>query len=388
MRLGFHNEVFAATGSAYPLAAKVTKDLIGKVLENDKKFIGLAYMKKYCFSDTEFKIIGQFGNRNQTEDEEDDTFRGKNVHLFTSLRQETPDICAAEDIWELFLTLDCLMQSGVRSISLNYFYQIGQRQHKKRPHESFTAALALRLAQTAAGGAHILTHVRIIHPHNETSPGFLQGTKVDDLLPIAPAVLYFKSNPETNRRKIVIVATDGGSETFNRYLAQNLGAKGPIIMNKDRDENGDPTSFISAGHQYIRKDAIYIAGDDIISSGETLENAKRDIERIVGHKIEFYAYTTNGCFNTKNEIPAPERIRKAGIKVLSSDTIHRSDAYLKENEDWLSVYTIAPFISDAIICDVLQKSTREIFKRHIDNAQRLQPDINELLLNNKIPVLC
>lgn len=387
MREGFHNEVFVSTLSALPTAERTIKSLHNKVLIPDKKYIKIAPIKREHHPDSEFKVIGFVGEFNEEEEDEDITFRGKNVHLFTSLRQDEKNrnACASEDVWELLITLDMLMQSGANKIYLYYFYQIGQRQHKKRIHEPFTAALALRLAQCSAGGAHILRNVCIIHPHNMTSSGFLQGTKVDDLLPLAPATLLFKNLPDTKNRNLVTVATDGGSEQFNRYLKEVLGAKGPIVLNKDREKGSKPISFISAGEQHITKDAIYIIGDDIISTGDSGINAKKCIEQKLGHEILCYMFATNGCFNKpKDGSTFEERIRKEKIKIIISDTIPRSEEYLKENSDWLTMYSIGDLLSDVIICNVLNKSTGVILKEHLKKAKQNNADINKILINNKI----
>ena len=45
---------------------------------------------------------------------------------------------------------------------------------------------------------------------------------------------------------------------------------------------------------------------------------------------------------------AEDRLREAGIKVVGTDSIPRSQAYLEENKDWLEVRSLAPFISEAI----------------------------------------
>lgn len=426
---GFENELFTSTKSALHLTKGILKELRGKVHAKDRKYIALVPLEKHWFPDSEFKLTGRFKRFYQRQNQEDCTFRGKSAHLFTSMRQEMPlhlqkllnEILniiekeinnskikrklnnlimtlwkstsfssAAEDLWELLIALDTLMQSGVERITLYYCYQIGQRQHKRRIHEAFTAALVLRLAQLAAGGAHVLRNICIIHPHNETSPGFLQGTKVDDLLPIAPAVLYFQNNPKTKGRKIVPVALDAGSEFFNRCIANAMGVEGPVVLNKDRDDDGNPTSFVAKGQQFICDGAIYLACDDLVSSAETLENAKRDIERLTGHPIDFYAYATHGCLNekkdkqTKKMLSAEDRLRRENIHLITSNTIFRSDEYLKTNSDVITMYDLSPYLADAVICNVLGKSMGTIFQRHIEAARKGEPSLNSLLLNNKI----
>jgi len=386
--LGKH--IFVANRSGKKLARAVMRSLMSVVQKPDKPFAKLQNLVVHSFADSEMNVVGQFGDISPTKnDDEDDTFRGSIAHLFTSFRQEAPDACAAVDIWELFLTLDMLMNSGVKEINLVYFCQIGQRMHKKVPHQPFTAALALRLAQAAAGGAHILRNIMIIHPHNQTSQGFVEGTKVDDFLPVAATVNYLKSNPSINGKKIIVVATDAGAKAYAEYVANDLGVESLVVMNKDRKGLKRPESFVASGLQWIDgdPDAVYIICDDIVSSGETAENAKDDIEKIVGHPITTYLFATHGCFNKKGKETAEDRLRRIGMHAVVSDTIPRSKKYVKENSDIITFYSLAPYIAELIICDILGKSTGVIIRRQIARAQMGLPSINEILLNNELAPL-
>jgi len=390
MRAGFQDIVFISNSSALYPTKSVLRHLREKVVDDDKKYILLTPTMNVPFPDSEFKVCGYLEEEVKLRvKHEDDTFRGKTTNVFTSLRQDYESgriVCASVDLWELLMSLDMLEQSGADKIYINYFYQIGQRQHKKRIHESFTAALTLRLAQTSSGGPHILRNVRIIHPHNETSPGFLHGTKVDDYMPIAPATLYFRNHRKYRDRKFVTVGTDAGSLKFNEYLAEAMNAEGTIGIFKDREKAKKPVSVISTGHQYIRDDVVYLFGDDIISTGDTVVNAKRCIESILNKRngdknirnITCCAFITNGCFNTDTA----NRMRKENIHVVCSDTIYRSEKYLKENADWLSVYSLGYFISDLIICNVLKKGTGMILGEHLKDAQKSIPDLGSILISD------
>jgi len=78
---------------------------------------------------------------------------------------------------------------------------------------------------------------------------------------------------------------------------------------------------------------------------------------------DVYVFFTHCLGSEKKMVKAEDRMRKVGLKAITTDTIPRDGNYLRENKDWLiTVLSVSPIVAEFIYRDVKGLSVSEMFK--------------------------
>lgn len=358
------NTVFCATRSGEQLLQRTLKFLKINYEFPDEQITVVPFGFQR-FPNSEFKVVGQ-GN-----------LRDKNVHLFTSICQESPKISVSEDTMELLQMLDAIQRAGAEKLTIYFGYLPWQRQEKKAPKEAISASLFFNLVNAAA--PKILRRFCSVNLHAEAIQGFT-NLPFDVVSSLPLHVLRFRTLLTDKKNLFIAVSNDEGGADMIREFARDSGASGTVIMKKHRDENNEPTTNILDGREFIKDYQYFVIGDDEISSGDSLINTRR-ILLCINPKAIIYAFADHGLFNFKAGMFAEQKLYEQRFKVFTTDTIPRSQEYYDTSYKWLQVATIAPFLADLVYCNIYAESFSAKYQQHRKDVLEEKSKIEDYLIS-------
>jgi len=346
------NIVFCATQAGQQLLKK-TIFFLGKQYDIPKEKLSVVEFERVDFANSEFKIVGK-GN-----------LRDKKVHLFTSIKQESPNICVAEDVMELLLMADAIQRAGAIELIIYFGYLPFQRQEKKKPKEPISARLLFNLIEAAA--SDIIKRYGAVGLHEDAIQGFT-NLPFDVIRTLPLHVLSFKTL--LPQRPFIAVSNDEGKADMIREFAYLVGAQGSIIMKKRRDGNNDPKTNVLEGSGFLTECDTFVIGDDEISSGDSLINTCNVI-RAKNPRAKIYGFADHGLFNLKAGRFAEEKFYSLDIPISITDTIPRTQDYYDSSHKWLKrVVTVAPYLADLVWCNIKARSFSAKCIKHIEDVQK------------------
>ena len=149
---------------------------------------------------------------------------------------------------------------------------------------------------------------------------------------------------QTLREKICIVSPDAGATTRARRLAKRFG--GDLAVIDKRRVEGKSEVMNILGAQYVNGKTA-IQADDMIDTAGTMVNAANAL-RDVG-ATEVYGCGVHGLLSVdKNGVPAEDKIRSAGMRIVVTSSIPRSEEYLERNRDILDQVYLDKFTADVL----------------------------------------
>jgi len=311
--------------------------------------------------------------------------RRKNVHLFVQFRQGSRGnndgeyINIHEDIAEACLLLDTLKRSRVDCSILYIPFMPYLRQDKKASDREPISAKNL-FSQLEASGGKVLKCFATSDMHNNACEGFTD-LPVDKIAAFPLFVLYYKVKlaKELKEKRVVVVSPDAGGTIRAEKLANCLGADVAVIYKK-REKGKEAVSKALLG-DVDGKIAIMI--DDMICTGGSIVNGSKLLMEKGAEEV--YACATHGLFNidaNSNEF-TEEKLYRAGLKVLITDSIPRSQVYYDSCYKWLRIVSLAKYYADLVYCNEAGISVKKILDMHLDRAMKEQTDINDYLIPQK-----
>jgi ribose-phosphate pyrophosphokinase len=249
---------------------------------------------------------------------------------------------------KLFLINDALKRAKASEI-INVLPHIPyQRQDRKdEPRVPISAKVMATLTESS-GGKHfdgILTS----DMHSSQQQGFYEVAV--DTLECAPLFMNYLAKQGFDAAETAVVSPDAGGAGRLRAYAKRFGLK-RAILDKYRERAGEAevTHLIGeVGPTCIIIDDIVDSGNTIVAGAEKLREAgARDIYVFATHWI-----ATDG---------AEQKLRNAGIKVVTTDSIPRSPEYNAANKDFLTQLTLAPIFADAIFRSQIGESLRPLYE--------------------------
>ncbi|MFA4819899.1 MAG: ribose-phosphate diphosphokinase [Candidatus Aenigmatarchaeota archaeon] len=159
--------------------------------------------------------------------------------------------------------------------------------------------------------------------------------------------MYPKELDDCNRvlrEKVCIVSPDAGATTRARRLAKRFG--GDLAVVDKRRVGGESEVMNILGSHYVNG-KIAVEADDMIDTGGTMVNAA-DALRDVG-ATEVYGCGVHGLLSVdENGVPAEDKIRNAGMRIVVTSSIPRSAEYLERNRDILDQVYLDKFTADVL----------------------------------------
>ncbi len=301
------------------LAKKVLSSIRGK--NNHYTHIPASYQS---FSDGEFcpKITA--------------TVRSKDVYFFHSFESD-PNI----GLMKLFLTNNAIKLASAKSLILVLPFLPYMRQDRK--HES-RVSISARVLADLVETCDIFRRMITMDMHVEQEVGFFRKP-VDDIPGRILHVEYFKKKYNGNFKNVVVVAPDFGGSTRAYRFAQKLGENIDVgvIQKKRRGAVVEVTGYI--GNRPLAG-ADVILYDDIIGSGGTTIQGIHEIRRMRAKSVT--AVATHGILSPTAESTAEEKLQKAGVQVVITESIPRSKDYYQKHSSWLTSLPIHTLLAKVI----------------------------------------
>ncbi len=282
--------------------------------------------------------------------------RGNRVFVIHNYLLNFPD----QTNYDLFLISDALKRANEEGFILcpTYFNSRGDKKDDGRV--PIPAKLYANLLETS-GGKNLM-RVMTCHLHAKQEMGFFD-IPVDDVpsLPLFCWYIkrrlfkkYFESN--TEKDNLAILAPDGGAFKLAKQAAEFLSVPVATRM-KEREKFKNTQGDIKMQNidaSFDMKDRHILIFDDMLDTGGTMIEASNDLVEKYGAK-SVYCFITHFLGSPKEKTNSPttaeDKFAKANskIKLITTDTIQRSDEYIKKNSSWLcAVLSMAPFLGETI----------------------------------------
>lgn len=244
----------------------------------------------------------------------------------------------------LYLIDDALLRSSVREITYVLPHVPYQRQDRRK--ESRTPISAQRAIRMLLDPGKVIKRLVTFDMHAGQIEGFVNYDPVDPLNAAPLFVDYFKNHQEADN--FTIVSPDAGGADRARYMARKLNNNEIALIDKRRPEAGVAEVMYVVGRENVSGRPCIIL-DDMIDTAGTAIKAAEAIRK--EGAADVYLCATHPVMSLDKrtpDIPTEEKLRKSGMKVITTDTIPRSREYLEENKDWLTVLSVADRAAEAI----------------------------------------
>jgi len=296
---------------------------------------------KFGYSEVEPK---DFPNR-ETKPRILETVRRKEVYLFHPMQYPDPSV----NLVKVGLTIDALTRASVESIALVLPYLTYSRQDRiDKPGEPLSAKFTAKILQSSPRVNHLLT----MDLHVEQIEGFYD-IPVDNLYGALVFANYFHKLFDQNHDDVVVSSFDStvvyspdfGGAVRARRFAKLLGPEVrtfPIEKQHTASDNTEIINFLGDPNG-----KVVIIYDDMIDTGGSILAAAQEAMKKCARKV--YCVATHGIFSSKQGLFAEDKFREAGIDVLITESIPRSEAYRRENDSWLTILPLDDLLSKVII---------------------------------------
>jgi ribose-phosphate pyrophosphokinase len=262
------------------------------------------------------------------------SIRGKHVYFLHDLQAEDPNIA----LMRYVLSADALTRSDVASITCVFPNIPYLRQDRREPDEraSISAAVVLRLIEASSPRLRtIITY----HMHAAQETGFIR-LPIANLPGYVDHIRHLRAERGESLADAVIAAPDLGASKYARKIRKAIGSHYQIaIVDKERDRDGTrPLDVIGEpvkGRRVIMFDDIIDTGGSIMGAAQRLlEEGALDVELRVTH----------GLFHGD----AIEKFRRAGLRVVTLETVTRPQSFIDRERSWLTILPIDEMLSGAM----------------------------------------
>ena len=283
------------------------------------------------------------------------TVRGEDTYLFHSLFHPNPN----DAMMKLLLTNDALSRGSAESITLVLPYMSYLRQDRKdEPRVPISAKVMANLIQTNPKVERVIT----LDMHCDQIQGFYD-IPVDNLYGSLILAEHFQKEYSKNLRNLVVVSPDVGGITRAKLFARYLDGRKTIgMIEKEHSENtvNEVETLSYQGPSLNGKDAAFY--DDMVDTAGSIIKGSKLLRNLGAQKI--YAVTPHGVLSPKYQSTAEEKLRKAEIRLVVSDSIPRSEQYRTENKDWQSTVSLDQLLAKAILqTSTVGGSVSSLFRR-------------------------
>ncbi len=271
----------------------------------------------------------------------DTSVRNQQVFVIQSTQQPVN-----ESLMELLLFLDALKRASAKEINVIIPYFGYARQDRKvKGRQSISAKLVATMIELA-GATRVIT----FDIHSEQAQGFFD-IPVDIL---RASEIITSEVRKLNIKNLTVVSPDHGGVVRARRFAAQLDNAPLAIVDKRRIKHNEAESIAILGDVKDRNVIIY---DDMIDTGGTITAAVALLKK-EGAK-DVYVATTHAVLSTMDNVPALEKILKAGVKkIITTNTISR-----KYSKDFI-VIDLAEPITGVIEAHLNNDSITDYFINH------------------------
>lgn len=222
------------------------------------------------------------------------TVRGMDVFIIQDVENHYPlDInndgkkyilSVSDHVFILLATIDAVMQSGARSVSVVVPTYPFSRQHERKGREALTASLF----------GHILEYMGVnkiitLDIHSKQIENSFNQLRMENLHASYQIIKVLRELIDIEKSDLVIISPDTGAVKRNKFYANNLG-KPLAMLYKERDyskitsdaKNCNITSMKLLGN--VKGKDVFMA-DDMLGTGGTLIEAIKHLKELGAEKI-------------------------------------------------------------------------------------------------------
>ncbi|MCL2791770.1 MAG: ribose-phosphate diphosphokinase [Spirochaetaceae bacterium] len=267
-----------------------------------------------------------------------------------------------DHVFTLFATIDAVIQSGARSVSIVVPAYPYARQHKRKGREALTAALFGRIIENM-GVSRIIT----LDIHSKEIENCLNKCRMEDLHASYQIIRTLVSVVDIEKSDIVIVAPDTGAVERNKFFAGSLN-KPLAMLYKERDyskvsadsKDSNITSMRLLGD--VKGKVVFMA-DDMVGTGGTMIKAMKHLRDLGADKV---ICAISLPFFTGNAIADFDDAYRKGYfdKIIGTNAVYHDDTLY--GKEWY-----------------INASISNLFARIISRLH-LQRTLNPLIDNNAI----
>jgi ribose-phosphate pyrophosphokinase len=262
-----------------------------------------------------------------------ETVRRQHVFFLHPLQHPDPNTA----VMMLLLANDALKRASTAGITLVVPYIPYLRQDRKdKPRVPISARLIADLIESNGAVERLIT----VDMHAEQEQGFF-SIPVDNLTSMPIFEEYFRDELQEKGRKVVVVAPDFGAAVRARRFAGRLGDV-PVSIVEKRRPSPNVTEIVSIIGEPVAGASVVIF-DDMIDTGGTIRNTALALRNMGA--AEVYLSATHGIFSGG----ATEAFAEAGLRVATTDSIPRDDAFRREHRSWLTTVSIDRLLASAIL---------------------------------------
>ncbi len=228
-----------------------------------------------------------------------------------------------DHVFTLFATIDAVIQSGARSVSVVVPAYPYARQHKRKGREALTAALFGRILENM-GVSRIIT----LDIHSKEIENSLNRCRLEDLHASYQIIRSLLNYVDLEKSDLVIVAPDSGAVDRNKFYAGNLN-KPLAMLYKERDyskisqtaKSSNITSMKLLGN--VKGKAVFMA-DDMVGTGGTMIKAMQHLRELGAEKV---ICAISLPFFTGNAIDNFEEAYRKGFfdKIIGTNAVYHDE---------------------------------------------------------------
>jgi ribose-phosphate pyrophosphokinase len=186
----------------------------------------------------------------------------------------------------------------------------------------------------------------------------------------------------TQSQHLAVLSPDEGSSKLAKAAASYLGV--PLARRgKERDKFTDSSGEVKSEELNIGfniEGRHILVFDDQMDTGGTLISSTKDLKETYGASSVWFLPThlvASPKESPGQPLTAEEKLQNASSKpkLITTDTVYRSDEYIKQNSSWLHcVLSMAPFFGETIYRQINAMSVSimynkpEIFESILDQA--------------------
>ncbi|MCL2705436.1 MAG: ribose-phosphate diphosphokinase [Spirochaetaceae bacterium] len=189
-----------------------------------------------------------------------------------------------DHVFILFATIDAVIQSGARSVSIIVPAYPYARQHKRKGREALTAALFGRIIENM-GVSRIIT----LDIHSKEIENCLNKCRMEDLHASYQIIKTLINFVDIEKSDLVIVAPDSGAVARNKFFADSLN-KPLAMLYKERDYSKVSTDSKGSNITSMKllgdvKGKVVFMADDMVGTGGTMIKAMQYLRDLGADKV-------------------------------------------------------------------------------------------------------
>ncbi|HIG97035.1 MAG TPA: ribose-phosphate pyrophosphokinase [Candidatus Aenigmarchaeota archaeon] len=271
--------------------------------------------------------------------------RRSNVYVINQFLPELPEVIDSgpnEGLMRLYILDEALRNSSPAEI--NYilpFIPYLRQDRIDKPRAPISARRVLRMISDPE--SRIMARIVTFDLHAAQEQGF-SSVMMDHLF---SEPLYFQHFTQTeDPHCVTFVSPDAGGAKLAERYARAVGAQHTSIQKSSRYEINEADALGLANPEYVGGKKVKIP-DDIVDTAGTVTKAADLVRKHGATSVEVYAPHPVLSVD-KHGVHAEDKLRNAGVTLLTTDGLIRSPEYLEENKDVIRIVSLAPLVARAI----------------------------------------